>query len=216
MPHSNDIGVDLDNYLTALNKYNLAYGPRPQNAGGTGGQNFQTISIGEAPGYAYVNPETNEPFPLYPPEEASTNPQDQFHDYLGGLGATRKSVGYGNLTQMARDPYGFGVSGGRTSSGQHTFKGPQGNLYYNENQGHNVPGLAKAPYKYLQHPETNAAGANEWYGGWQSSPAYFDDRDRFLGYGSSSDELFANASPLLRRDYYQSLYGQQASPEGEV
>lgn len=61
-----DFEQDLDVYLNALEKYNINYGPKPQNAGGTGGQNFQTRSSDFAPGFGYVNPQTDELFPLYP------------------------------------------------------------------------------------------------------------------------------------------------------
>jgi hypothetical protein len=61
-----DFKQDLGLYLNALKQYDINYGPKPQDANGLGGQNYQVRANNSSPGYGYINPQTNEPFPLYP------------------------------------------------------------------------------------------------------------------------------------------------------
>jgi hypothetical protein len=213
MPHSNDIGVDLDNYLAALGKYNLAYGPQPQAAGSTGGQNFAVRSSTEAPGFGYVNPETNELFPLYPQEAGGAGgpPQDPFHDYLNSIGAKQQQLGWGRMGPDS--PFGGSARlrgfGGDIDSGGGWLPG---STITNLGSGENLrqPGvdylsgakqgeegfLPQAPYKYGQGV----------VGGYGSRPGYVDPGGHFLGYGSNADELFQNSAALQRR-YYEQRYG---------
>jgi hypothetical protein len=209
MPHQ-DIGVDLNDYLAALNKYNVAYGPQPQGVDSTGGQNFAIRSSTEAPGFGYVNPENNELFPLYP--EGTTNPAlgglsgtaGQFHEYLQSIGAKKQDIGYGVLAdEMKRFPrFGFsqraynesGKKGGYTVDGQ-SYRESRGRTDY----GAGV--VPAAPYKIGEH---TTGGHGQRYG-------FVGPQGGFIGYGNDTEELFAS-SPILRRDYYDSLYGSNAPP----
>jgi len=46
-------------------------------------------------------------------------------------------------------------------------------------------------------------GSGNWRG-WGAN-AYVGSEGQFLGYAETPDELFANSSPLLQRQYYESL-----------
>ena len=211
MPHPSDnIGVDLNNYLAALNKYNLAYGPQPQGTGGTAGQNFAVRSSTEAPGFGYVNPETNELFPLYPQEAAGAAgaagaggpPQDQFHDYLESIGAQKQNIGINMNT--TRNQQGWGPVIGEWDTNSDLMK--PGATWQNRETGQTSRFEdIRFPYEYGQ--ETQAGG----------SPGYVLNQDEgahtFLGYGSTADELF-ESSPKLQRQYYEQLFAQKPPPEG--
>ena len=86
MSHSG--GVDINYYLKTLEDYNQKYGPRPQNADGTGGQNYGVRASNQAPGYGYINPETNNLFPLNEPGSqgaGGVGASGSFENYLRGL-----------------------------------------------------------------------------------------------------------------------------------
>jgi hypothetical protein len=198
MPHPSDIGVDLNNYLAALGKYNLAYGPQPQGTGGTAGQNFAVRSSTEAPGFGYVNPETDELFPLYPDDPSGQGSkyggvqQSQFHDYLASIGAQQQSIGHGNLRPTWDNEAGTLTHniGGQT---YWDYGGGGPNTY---------AGIPQKQYSFGEHTQAGVGARS----------GYVDPSGGFLGYGDDSEELFAKSSPLLRRNYYDSLYGSNAPP----
>ena len=191
MPHNpDDIGVNINDYLGALGRYNLQYG---------GNQGNQVISSTTAPGYAYQNPQTQETYPLYPEGTEPQGPpqgggfsggEGRFHDYLQSVGAKQQSIGYGH----AGDPGGARV--------KHYFDNERGELLYGTGQGwmsayeltRNSP-----PQAQYSLGETTRAGVG-------AQPGYVDEKGGFLGYGGTPDELFANSNPLLQRQYYESLY----------
>jgi hypothetical protein len=211
MPHPSDnIGVDLNNYLAALDKYNLAYGPQPQGTGGTGGQNFAVRSSTEAPGFGYVNPETNALFPLYPQEAAGAAgagagaggpPQDQFHDYLESIGAQQMNTGFkGGTSGGAFDGWSPYTGGYTTNMDLIKPEHPWTDQY----------GNTKA-YKDIRTPQQYGAPTTAG-----NTPSYVLPQDEgahtFLGYGGSADELFKN-TPKLQRQYYEQLFAQNPPPE---
>jgi hypothetical protein len=211
MPHPSDnIGVDLNNYLAALDKYNLAYGPQPQGTGGTVGQNFAVRSSTEAPGFGYVNPETNALFPLYPEGTEPQGPpqgggfsggEGRFHDYLQSIGAKQQDIGYGDmfspkLTRRFDNEQGtmlYGLPGGGLFSEYDLSRGRGPNAPYELGE-HVLSGVDKSP----------APGSSGSYS-IGARPGYVDPKGGFLGYGETPDELFSNSSPLLQRQYYESL-----------
>ena len=95
MPHNpDDIGVNINDYLGALGRYNLQYGNNQGN---------QVISSATAPGYAYQNPQTQETYPLYPEGTEPQGPpqgggfpggEGRFHDYLNSIGAQQEDLGW--------------------------------------------------------------------------------------------------------------------------
>ena len=65
MPHRNQI--DLDFYLKSLEDYNTQYGIGTNNGG-----NYEVRSSPQAPGFGYVNPETNNLF-QFPQQPGGAN-----------------------------------------------------------------------------------------------------------------------------------------------
>jgi len=94
---------DIDYYLDALKKYSIDYGPQPQGGDGAERQNYQVRSSGEAPGYGYVNPETNKLFPFQGQPENST--AGGFEGYIHSLGATQKPFRYNSRPDMSNPEY---------------------------------------------------------------------------------------------------------------
>ena len=186
MPHNpDDIGVNINDYLGALGRYNQQFG---------GNQGNQVISSTTAPGYAYQNPQTQETYPLYPEGTEPQGPpqgggfpggEGRFHDYLNSIGATKRKLGFNqNEIRYEGGPTMYGndrnfVSGvGSWPVGSDPGIGP------NYNFG-------------------DVVGSGS-YGGWGAN-AYVGSEGQFFGYGETPDELFANSSPLLQRQYYESL-----------
>ena len=226
---SGDVGVNINDYLAALGKYNLQYG---------GNQGNQVISSTEAPGYAYQNPQTQQTYPLYPPQEGAGAGQQSgfgfgdaskgFENYLTSIGAKGAHVGSPhiikggyNTEQGIFDPYTdtrpefFGQYPGRASAAGYT--GPQGR---GQNPTSRNP-QSFAPPNYLKFGEVPQylVGAPHQYeegrGNMVTRPyttpgnlqwdIYTDPEDHFLGRGSNPEELFAN-SPQLQRSYYENLF----------
>jgi hypothetical protein len=232
---SGDVGVNINDYLGALGRYNLAYGPQPQGAGSTGGQNFAVRSSTEAPGFGYVNPETNELFPLYPQEEGAGqqsgfgfgDASKGFENYLTSIGAKGAHVGSPhivkggyNLETGDSDPYTdtrpefFGQYPGRASAAGYT--GPQGgpNPTSRNPQSFAPPNYMKfgeVPQYLVGAPHQYEEGRNNFVTRPYTTPGnlqwdiYTDPEDHFLGRGSNPEELFAN-SPQLQRSYYENLF----------
>ena len=193
MPHNpDDIGVNINDYLGALGRYNLQYGNNQGN---------QVISSATAPGYAYQNPQTQETYPLYPEGTEPQGPpqgggfsggEGRFHDYLQSIGAKQQDIGYGNVW----DPGGARVG--------HYFDNDRGEILYR------VPGSGSGMSAYElsrnSPPQAQYSFGETESGGVGAQPGYVDPKGGFLGYGETPDELFAKSSPLLQRQYYESLY----------
>jgi hypothetical protein len=207
MPHNpDDIGVNINDYLGALSRYNLQYGNNQGN---------QVISSTTAPGYAYQNPQTQETYPLYPEGTEPQGPpqgggfsggEGRFHDYLQSIGAKQQDIGYGDIfspkftrdydneqnEMLFRMPAAGGHPGG-------TFTA------WDISRGR----APKAPYDFGEHvlsgvDRSPAPGSSGSYS-IGARPGYVDPKGGFIGYGETPDELFANSSPLLQRQYYESL-----------
>jgi len=189
MPHNpDDVGVNINDYLGALGRYNQQFG---------GNQGNQVISSTTAPGYAYQNPQTQETYPLYPEGTEPQGPpqgggfpggEGRFHDYLNSIGAQQAELGWNrDAVGYARGAYerGGDMNFVRTASGKHHF--PMGN-----------PVGIGPEYEFGEHADTRNTYRNE------GQPAYLDKKGGFLGYGETPDEVFQN-SPLLQRQYYESL-----------
>tara|TARA_R110000824_G_scaffold4667_6_gene22411 strand:- start:1935 stop:2507 length:573 start_codon:yes stop_codon:yes gene_type:complete len=188
MPHNpDDIGVNINDYLGALGRYNLQYG---------GNQGNQVISSATAPGYSYQNPQTQEIYPLYPEGTEPQGPpqgggfsggEGRFHDYLNSIGAQQAELGWnrGQVGYAGDQVEGNDQNFVRIEGGKHFF--PMGN-----------PVGIGPEYEFGEHADTRNTYRNE------GQPAYLDKKGGFLGYGGTPDEVF-QSSPLLQRQYYESL-----------
>ena len=88
MPHRNQI--DLDFYLKSLEDYNTQYGIGTNNGG-----NYEVRSSPQAPGFGYVNPETNNLF-QFPQQPGGANasgfPEGSFENFIHNEGYNRQRV----------------------------------------------------------------------------------------------------------------------------
>jgi hypothetical protein len=191
MPHNpDDIGVNINDYLGALGRYNQQFG---------GNQGNQVISSATAPGYAYQNPQTQEIYPLYPEGTEPQGPpqgggfsggEGRFHDYLNSIGATKRKLGF-NRNQIGY--FSDTVDGKDQNFVRRSVNDPV-DRYFPVGTD---PGFGPS-YNF-----GDVVGSGT-YGGW-GADAYVAD-NKFLGYAGTPDELFAKSSPLLQRQYYESLY----------
>ena len=203
MPHNpDDIGVNINDYLGALGRYNQQFG---------GNQGNQVISSATAPGYAYQNPQTQETYPLYPEGTEPQGPpqgggfsggEGRFHDYLSSIGAQQQDIGYGGLGDWRS---GFKVA--------HRFNNDRGALEWNvggnlgggEHPGWMTDADLRANKRLsIQTPQAQYDFGEHAVGGIGALPGYVDEKGGFLGYGGTPDEVF-QSSPLLQRQYYESL-----------
>jgi hypothetical protein len=206
MPHNpDDVGVNINDYLGALGRYNQQFG---------GNQGNQVISSATAPGYAYQNPQTQEIYPLYPEGTEPQGPpqgggfsggEGRFHDYLKSIGAQQQDIGYGeqkNWRGGYRTPSRYNNESGMQEwymgSGYgdtRDFSNPVNQKGWLSQGDMSVYGSPQASYDFGEHA----------VGGIGAEPGYVDAKGGFLGYGETPDELFANSNPLLQRQYYESL-----------
>jgi hypothetical protein len=224
---SEDVGVDINDYLAALGKYNLQYG---------GNQGNRIVSSTEAPGFAYQNPQTQETYPLYPPQEGGGqrsgfgfgDASKGFENYLTSIGAKKGHVGSPHITKGYYDnesgqytpytdtrPSFFGQYPGRASAAGYT--GPQGQnidpTSYNPQSfaPPNYLNFGEVPQYLVGAPHQYEEGRNNFVTRPYTTPGnlqwdiYTDPEDHFLGRGSNPEELFAN-SPQLQRSYYENLF----------
>jgi hypothetical protein len=188
MPHNpDDIGVNINDYLGALGRYNQQFG---------GNQGNQVISSTTAPGYAYQNPQTQETYPLYPEGTEPQGPpqgggfsggEGRFHDYLNSIGATKRKLGF-NRSQI-------GYAGDQVAGNDQNFEFNVANPRY-------WP-VGQDPKFGPSYNFGDVVGSGNWKD-WGAN-AYVGSEGQFFGYGETPDELFTNSSPLLQRQYYESL-----------
>ena len=177
MSHSG--GVDINYYLKTLEDYNQKYGPRPQNADGTGGQNYGVRASNQAPGYGYINPETNNLFPLNEPGSqgaGGVGASGSFENYLHGLGAQQAPFKYDtNVLSMSEH------DGGRTFD----YTRPN----YSVGQKVPQPGQWNPPAGTGSHDNPDWAWKQNGYNRDEGNtapnkfdPMYVDHSGGFLGY----------------------------------
>jgi len=223
---SEDVGVDINDYLAALGKYNLQYG---------GNQGNRIVSSTEAPGFAYQNPQTQETYPLYPPQEGGGqrsgfgfgDASKGFENYLTSIGAEKAHVGSPHIVGNFSDPMGMGTAGyytdtrpqffgqypGRASSANYTgpIGGPNPTSPDPQSFTPSYLKFGEVP-QYLVGGTQNREVSRGVYEPYEYNPAanlqhgiYTDPGGHFLGRGNNPDELFVN-SPQLQRSYYENLF----------
>ena len=222
MPHPGDINLELDHYLDSLKRYNIDYGPRSQNVGGTGGQNFQVRSSTSAPGFGYVNPETDELFPLYPNDPSGQGSkyggiqQSQFHDYLGSIGAQQAQIKPDFMIDRSSNEFGYTYRpwdtlyhGKRMDTGGRKLSeinvGEEGLSYGQLFNSLDALKASRTPnYSFGQNVDVGAGDYGASYGGYVL-PGGEGGGHSLLGFGDTADEVFTYA-PLLQRQYYENLF----------
>jgi hypothetical protein len=174
MPHSEDIKVQLN----ALRKYNIQYGPGTNDGG-----NYEVRSSNQAPGFGYVNPETNNLFPL--PKGGSGAPSS-FESFTHGRYDQRDvpwTYDRVNYTDHG-DPYSPGYQtplamGAQMPTGRPSTISSAGWGLGDKSYPGMEAGSTFSPGYY-----SNPLGQSGRHGRpYQSSKGYFDKSGGFLGYG---------------------------------
>jgi len=191
MPHSNQ--TDIDFYLKSLKDYNTQYGIGTNNGG-----NYEVRSSGQAPGFGYVNPETNNLF-QFPQQPGGANasgfPAGSFEDFTHNQGYTQQRVPW---SREWIEPDYSRVRGDTPAEGDSNFQTIM-------NIGDPMPGYSRFASGLARNPafiNTSTGGnvtLNERYG----SNAWFDQDEGFVGYGEEE----------IQKRFQKSLLGAMKNAE---
>jgi len=191
MPHRSQI--DLDFYLKSLKDYNTQYGIGTNNGG-----NYEVRSSGQAPGFGYVNPETNNLF-QFPQQPGGANasgfPAGSFEDFTHNQGYNRQRVPW---SREWIEPDYSRVRGDTPAEGYSNYQTAM-------NIGDKMPvysryasGLARNP-AFINTSTGGNVTLNERYG----SNAWFDQDEGFVGYGEEE----------IQKRFQKSLLGAMKNAE---